>query len=289
MRLDGVGQAKKPAGVHYDGAKLIWADRRVHTRDMVIGEVRYEPGGFCGPRVQRDFELVVFHAGGAQVRIGETTRGLAVGHVYLFLPGCREHFRFDSERETHHSYCSANPRFVPRPLADQLRKAPAAVPQSEVFRLLLGAAFKLRPPRNAATHRLINQLGLCLFQEYLHAADEVELHRSGDRAVGSFLAYLEDHFGDEDCLEAAQRAAGVSPNALIYKLRRELNLTPGRFLWKTRVERGVAMLAETGYTVAEIAFRCGFKSPFHFSRLVRQHAGQAPRLLRRDAWTRVRE
>jgi AraC family transcriptional regulator of arabinose operon len=273
--------------VHYDGAKLIWANRRVHTRDVVIGDVRYEPGGFCGPRVQRDFELAVFHSGGGQVRVGETTRSLAVGHVFLFLPGHREHFRFDSTRETHHSYCSIAPRFVPRPLADQLRKAPAAVPQSEVFRLLLASAFKLRAPRNRATHRLINQLALCLFQEYLRAAGEPEGHGTADRAVAGFLDYVEDHFGDEDCLMAAQRAAGVSRNALIYKVRRELNLTPGRFLWKLRAERGAAMLAATGPTVAEIAFRCGFKSPFHFSRLVRQHAGRSPRALRQAAWTRL--
>jgi AraC-like DNA-binding protein len=37
-------------------------------------------------------------------------------------------------------------------------------------------------------------------------------------------------------------------------------------------------------TVAEIADRCGFQSPFHFSRLVNQLHGCSPRAVRSRAW-----
>ncbi len=64
-----------------------------------------------------------------------------------------------------------------------------------------------------------------------------------------------------------------------------MGCTPARHLWKFRLERGVAMLEETGHTVAEIAYRCGFKNPFHFSRLIKQQAGRPPREIRRRAWS----
>jgi transcriptional regulator GlxA family with amidase domain len=65
-----------------------------------------------------------------------------------------------------------------------------------------------------------------------------------------------------------------------------MNTTPARYLWQFRIERGAAMLGETGHTVAEIAYRCGFQNPFHFSRLVKQHFGQSPKEIRRHAWSK---
>jgi AraC-like DNA-binding protein len=44
------------------------------------------------------------------------------------------------------------------------------------------------------------------------------------------------------------------------------------------------MLRETGLTVAEVANRCGFQSPFHFSRWVRALHGAPPRAVRAQAW-----
>ena len=51
-----------------------------------------------------------------------------------------------------------------------------------------------------------------------------------------------------------------------------------------RVDRGAGLLAATGLTVAEIADRCGFKNPFHFSRLLRKMQGNSPREARKRAW-----
>jgi AraC-like DNA-binding protein len=256
----------------------------MHTANVVFGEVLYEPGGVCGPRVQRDFELVILHSGGCEVRLNQAVRTLAVGSVYLFLPDGHEDFRFSADKETHHSYCSIRPGFMPESFRQRLREAPFWVPSSEVFRLLLTAVFKLRTPRHKTTGTLIEQLGLSLFAEFLDASRRVEAEAGHDAAVRAFQQYVEDHFGEEDCLLSAHAGAGVSRNALIYKFREELHQTPARYLWRLRTERGAAMLSETGHTAAEIAYQCGFKSPFHFSRLVKQHFGHPPKALRHAAW-----
>jgi AraC-like DNA-binding protein len=154
-----------------------------------------------------------------------------------------------------------------------------------VFRLLLEAVFKLRTPRHTATGTLIEQLGLCVFAEFLNASLPNDAESGRDPAVRAFLHHVEDHFGHEKCLQGAHAAAGISRNALIYKFREEMGTTPGRYLWRFRTERAAAMLVETGHTTAEIAYRCGFRNPFHFSRLARQRYGQSPRGLRRQAWS----
>jgi AraC-like DNA-binding protein len=57
-------------------------------------------------------------------------------------------------------------------------------------------------------------------------------------------------------------------------------------VWEVRTRRGALLLRETGLTVGEVAFRCGFQTPFHFSRWVRELFGVSPRALRAKAWER---
>lgn len=271
--------------MHYDGLHLVWANRRMHTRNVVFGEVMYEPGGMCGPRVQRDYELVIVHSGQCRVTVDETHRELQVDRVYLFLPGHREHFQFSSERQTHHSYCSVRPGFMPRGMCQRLRRGPEFIACSKVFRHLLAAAFELRIPQDSASSLLLDHLGLCAFSEFLSSARQADTNTSQDPALAAFLRYVEDNFGKQECLQEAHRAARISRNALIVKFRTRFNSTPGRYLWRFRAERGAAMLRETGHTAAEISYVCGFKNPFHFCRVIKQYFGLCPKSLRQQAWS----
>jgi len=270
--------------VAYDGMNVRWENRRTSTDNVVFGEVLYQPQGTCGPRIERDFELVTLHSGGCRVRLEGTNHELVVGMVYLFLPGRREHFQFSANRETHHSWCSVRTRFMPKNMAKALGAAAFSAQCSDIFHSLLASAFKLHGPlQNESTRELIEQLGLCLFNEFLHSSHEPN-PVLGDPAVRKFLHYIEDHFGDEDCLQAAGQAAAVSRNALLYKFNAAMKCTPARYLWNYRVERGTALLRETGNTIAEIAYSCGFKNPFHFSRKVKEQVGCPPREIRRKAF-----
>jgi AraC-like DNA-binding protein len=269
--------------VPYDGTNIRWENRRIHTDNVVFGEVLYRAKGACGPRIQRDFELVTLHSGECQATVEGVSRDLAIGKVYLFLPGRREHFQFAVERETHQSWCAVRAEFMPKSVQSVLRGAAFSASCSELFHVLQAAAFKLRGPlQDSSTSAMIDQLGICLFTEFLHTSREPN-PAFGDPAVASFLNYIESHFGEENCLESAREAANISRNALIYKFRNALKSTPANYLWNYRVERGIAMLKETGHSIAEIAYQCGFSNPFHFSRKVKEKLGSSPRDIRRKA------
>jgi AraC-like DNA-binding protein len=125
---------------------------------------------------------------------------------------------------------------------------------------------------------------LAALEEYIRMTqsgpDETNRESPCERA----RRYLEDHFAEEDCLEAAARTAGITPQHLIRLFRQTHQQTPGRYLWQLRVERGAGLLTATGLTVSEIAHQCGFKNPFHFSRLLKKMQGLSPRELRQRAW-----
>ena len=266
--------------------KVRWANRRVRSDQVVIGEIWYEPGGFFGPRIQPDYQLVLVHSGGCRVAVDQQEFELELGRVHLFLPGRREHFHFSAQGQSHHSWCSVCPRFLPKDLRRELdRVAAGSVPSSKTFEHLLAAAFALRLPLDDYAIREINLMASCFFAEYLRLARDVIAATEADEPVRKARSYMAEHLGELDCLALATKICGVSRNALIYKFRQNFGLTPARYLWRLRVERGLAMLGETGHTVAEIAYQCGFKTPYHFSRLVRRFQGASPRDLRRQMWS----
>lgn len=269
----------------YDGAKIEWEQRSVRSPRVTFGQVRYQPGGYCGPRVQRDYQLVQLYSGSCALRIGSAERPLQVGNVYLLKPGHRERFLFDAARPTHHFWCSAAPDSLPAAVGKALEAAPQdGQSPSECFTRLVSSAFLLRPAQSPAAERVIDSLAQTLFSEFLNMAAHASRMSRDDACVLRALRFMEDHLAAPDCLAGAQRAAGCSVNALIYKFAAAVGATPARHLWRLRTERGLGLLADTGLSVAEIADQCGFKNPYHFSRCVRRLQSVSPREIRRRAW-----
>lgn len=95
--------------------------------------------------------------------------------------------------------------------------------------------------------------------------------------------FIAQHLGDER-LDATAIANGVRLSvSYLNRLFREEDTTLMRYLWAQRVERAYPLLETSrrdGLRVEEIAWRCGFSSPAHFSRLFRQRYGMTPRELR---------
>lgn len=254
---------------------------------VLFGDVWYDPGGECGPRIQSHYQLVIVHLGEAEVAFDAQRCVIAPGSVALLLPGRREHFRFSRRHRTHHTWCEIDPPLVPAPLRKRLARLPPVQPQSQAFDLLMKAAFSIGTWRKKEGQHMLRLLGLALLEEYVRMAKEGldEMNRESPRERAR--RYIEDHCAEEDCLKEASQAAGITPQHLIRLFRQHYQTTPGRYLWRTRVERGAGLLVATGLTVSEIADRCGFKNPFHFSRLLRKLQGLSPCQFRQRAWVKA--
>jgi len=269
---------------NYDGAEIAWANRLVQTTRVRFGRVKYLPGGYCGPRRQKDYQLVIVKSGAARVSVDERARELPAEHAALFLPGRREHFVFSANAETEHLWCSIRPDFMPADLRRRLARASRLVACSELMHRIFAAALGSRQVTSAATGRVVEFLGLALFAEFLSQVELSAQPEMQDEALARAMAWIEEHYREEDCLAKARLAARCSESGLNQRFRRFLGTSPSRYLWRSRVERGVAMLRNTGLTVSEISVRCGCKNPFHFSRLITRSQGMSPRELRRRAW-----
>ena len=270
----------------YDGTKFRWQNRRVSSGEAVFGEVLYQAGGFCGPRVQRDFELVTVRSGEAHLTLNNIVHPLKTGVAYLLRPGGREYFEFAADKETHQLWCAVRRAAMPPKLQKALTGDHFSAPCSPLLNALLDAAVNLESELTGGPPPLlVEHLAFSVFAEFRRISTKENRDVQKDAAVHAFVHYVKVHFGEEECLAAGRRAAGVSRNTLLYKFHQSLQTTPAQYLWKLRVERGVAMLVETGQSIGEIAYRCGFKNPFHFSRLLTKQVGYSPKEIRSRAWS----
>lgn len=259
--------------------------RSARTDQVLFGDVLYEPGSSFGPRVQPDFQLVVMEEGALSVRVDDAVVRISPGEVALFLPGHREDFTFASEQKSHHTWCSLNPSILSEKLRAACENAPAVLPVSRRLAQLMEMGLSLPRRAEATSSGLIDALGVALLQEYLFSihredsskADEPDALRRAIEWVG-----LDGH--EAVSLASLAKIAGVSPAQLVKLFKRHLDTTPMRHVWETRTRRGAQLLRETGLNVGEIAFRCGFQTPFHFSRWVKQIHGVPPKEFRARAW-----
>ena len=251
---------------------------------VVFGDVIYDKGGRCGPRLQTDFQLVVIEEGEARVKVEDGEVRLTKGEVGLFRPGKREHFLFSEKRRTHHTWCAIHPSLADRELQQECAKIPGVVHVSHRLAQLMELGLGLPKMAEREAPGLVEALGLAALREYVFGAQTRAGAREEPDALRRLLEWFGLHADESAGLPELARVAGVSPAQLVKLCKRHLGVTPVRALWEARTRQGMRMLRDTGLTVGEVAFRCGFQTPFHFSRWVRTLTGASPRAVRAQAW-----
>ena len=104
-----------------------------------------------------------------------------------------------------------------------------------------------------------------------------------DRRLQDVLRYIEIHLSDPGlCATVVAEACDMSPRYLSFLLKE--NGTPfSELIWDKRLKIARRWLSSTrpgDISIAEIAFRVGFKSPAHFSRMFKRVYSKGPREFR---------
>lgn len=250
---------------------------------VVFGDVIYAAGGRHGPRRQLGYQIVTVESGEARVTIDDRMVLVPARHALLLQPGHQETFLFSAKNPTRHAWCSVRSELLSPRLRQACDKAPELQPLRRRLETLLQLGLSVPRLAGAESDPLVEALALAALEEFVFTT---RVGRSAAPEPDALWRAVEwvANLGDEPAsLEAMSQAAGVSVSQLAKLFRAHLCTTPMRYVWKMRTERGVQLLRETGLSVAETAYRCGFQTPFHFSRWVRRHFGASPSELRRRA------
>jgi AraC-like DNA-binding protein/quercetin dioxygenase-like cupin family protein len=262
---------------------LVDVEMELRPARVSVGTVTYPPGGTLGPRSQADVQLVLIHAGSAQVWIDDTPRLLTAGEVGLLLPGHRERFEFDARVATRHSWVQAEVPELSRTVRERLAALPAVLPLSRPLDALAREAVSTAATALPTSPFVLAHLAAAALWRYVGEAERQAPERM--RPVDDAERYIDANLHDPALtLDRIARSAHVSPAHLIRSFRAAHGSTPMANVWQRRVTVGVDLLVNTGLPLATVAERCGFKTVHHFSRRVKATGGLPPGALRRARW-----
>ena len=262
---------------------LVDVEMQLWPARVSVGMVMYPPGGTLGPRTQADLQLVLIHAGSAQVWIDDAPHRLTAGHVGLLLPGHRERFEFDARVATRHSWLQAEVPALPRTVHERLAALPTVLPLSPPLEALAREAVSTAATALPTSPSLLAHLAAAALWRYVGEAERQAPERA--RPVEDAERCIHANLHDPALtLDRIAHSAHVSPAHLVRSFRAARGCTPMAYVWQRRVAVGVDLLVHTGLPLATVAERCGFKTVHHFSRRVKAAGGLPPGALRRARW-----
>jgi transcriptional regulator GlxA family with amidase domain len=97
------------------------------------------------------------------------------------------------------------------------------------------------------------------------------------------LDHLERNAGEDCSLSGLAAVVGLSPYHFLRLFKREIGVTPYRFLMQTRIRNAVELLRDTRLPVTEIAFSVGFGDLSNFTNFFRREIGCSPSQFRNAA------
>lgn len=248
-----------------------------------FGRATYRPGGSCGPRIQRMFQLVVLLRGQMSVRTRDGVCEVEPGHGVLLKPSYDEMLQFGQESAVH-TWCELNPSVLTRAERRILNNCHGAHAVSGSIHVYIEEG--LAVSANISGKHLYAMTTLaraCLLRfaaDVSSFSNEVPVHRALLRASD----ILSTHFMEINSAAELARRAGVSVIHLRRLFKAAGKESPTTMLWRLKAEHALQMIRSTGLGLAEIAEQCGYANPFHLSRYIKQIAGLSPRELRKREW-----
>ena len=103
-----------------------------------------------------------------------------------------------------------------------------------------------------------------------------------NKFLSKVLSIIEENYADEDFdITRLCRAVHLERTQLYRKVKALTDISPSRLIRKIRIEKAHQLLVSSSASVAEIAYKCGFKNPSHFSKIYKNHFGTSPNATRK--------
>jgi len=111
---------------------------------------------------------------------------------------------------------------------------------------------------------------------YRHLVDAYNLTGANDRLKVA-VSYMRMNYQSEISIESIACQCGISERYLRKLFMNELQMSPLNYLNKIRTDKAYMLLKNTEFSVKEVCFMCGFKSPQYFSRVFKAQTGTTPK------------
>lgn len=254
------------------------------TTSLSHGRFLYSEYETLGPRIQRDLQLVFVHRGEMEVHVDNQNILVPEGRAILLLPGGREFFHFARHEPTEHGWCvaAAQRHDVLVEELDSIQRLGDFTPRMQI---LDRSAWELTGAGRSGAVQVSESLCRALFTEFLdHIGYWDSASKRMSPPVAKALEHILGHWSEPLDLDRLAGVSSVTPTHLVRLFREHMDTTPMRYVWTCRMKEAARLLEQTGLQVSEIAYRCGFANPFHFSRAFKKKYHESPSVYRNRIW-----
>lgn len=100
--------------------------------------------------------------------------------------------------------------------------------------------------------------------------------RNENIIVSRTLQYIADHVYDKLSVETVAKETGVSASHLTALFRRQMNISPGEYIRRVKLEESKALIREGKMNFSQIATALNYSTIHHFSRQFKDNFGISP-------------
>lgn len=127
-----------------------------------------------------------------------------------------------------------------------------------------------------ARRALSEFLFLVLSDAYRYLRESTQIKQKGEEYVQAVKEYISKSYQKPLSVDDMARHVNLSKNYLIRLFRKELGITPNKYLTDTRLYNARLLLTRTKLSVKSIGISCGFSTPSYFIKCFREHFSETP-------------
>lgn len=251
---------------------------------FAFGQSRYVDRERFGPLHGCQIEIVHIRSGQVEV-IADGVTWAIDEPCLLFVATSRQlEYRYGGDQVADVFWCQCLGPSIREALVQSLSAHNGVIAVSEAASTLirLGAELPLRVSDGMPD--FVASLAEALAREIVGRRTAGNQAPRGESRVAVICRYLEENLDQVIGMREISEAFALTPQHINRLFRAAYQVNALDYLWNLRVRRGAFMLRHTGLPISQVAYRSGFKTPNHFSRLIQQRYGLSPRKLRMRDW-----
>lgn len=159
------------------------------------------------------------------------------------------------------------------------------VQQSSFYTSLRKLYDALRAPSSLPNDILVESL---TYQMFYNLVTEYPNKREKDSSEANkqmqlAIYYLQENYRNSDCtITSLCHHINISRSYLYTIFKREMNLSPQKYLSQLRMEDAKQLLLNSNNPIQDIAHRVGYKDEFTFSKAFKRYDGFSPQIFRKN-------
>ncbi len=189
------------------------------------------------------------------------------------------HFEYDRSRQ--HPLLKALPVVMHFKAADMAE----ADWVKTVARMTVSESASSRQGSSAISDRLAEVLLVQLIRNYIEQLpiEDGFLAAMSDRSIGAALEQIHQHPELNWDVRQLAQTGGLSRSAFASRFSQQVGIGPMQYLTNWRMQQAADLLADTDYSMAQIAERVGYTSEWSFAKAYKRAFGIGPGAYRRQA------